>query len=51
MSSQAGFVTKNGNLSTKTLKRIFKDKIMPFKKPKKAKAIEAYKLKQSTRKS
>jgi hypothetical protein len=25
MSSQAGFVTKNGNLSARALKRIFKD--------------------------
>ncbi len=45
MSSQAGFVTKNGNLSAKAFKRIFKDGVMPKKlvkrqKVAKAKAIE-----------
>jgi hypothetical protein len=27
MSSQAGFVTKNGNLSAKALKKILKDRV------------------------
>ncbi len=46
MSSQAGLVTKNENLSAKALKRIFKDGTVPkklLKRPKVAKAehIEA----------
>jgi hypothetical protein len=41
MSSQAGFVTKNGNLSAKALIRIFKDGVMPKKSAKKAKVVKA----------
>jgi hypothetical protein len=37
MPSQAGFVTKNGNLSAKALKRIFKDGIGPTKLAKRKK--------------
>ncbi len=41
MSSQAGFVTKNGNLSAKALKRIFKDEVQPMKLPKRQKVARA----------
>ncbi len=40
MSSQAGFVTKNGNLSAKALKRIFKDGVQPKKLPKRQKIVK-----------
>jgi hypothetical protein len=41
MSSQAGFVTKNGNLSAKALKRIFKDGVAPKKLAKRQKVAKA----------
>ena len=41
MSSQAGFVTKNGNLSAKAIKRIFKDGVMPKKSAKRPKVATA----------
>jgi hypothetical protein len=41
MSSQAVFVTKNGNLSAKVLKRIFKDGVAPKKLAKKTKVAKA----------
>jgi hypothetical protein len=41
MSSQAGFVTKNGNLSAKALKRIFKDGVVPKKLAKRQKVAKA----------
>jgi hypothetical protein len=41
MSSQEGFVTKNGYLSAKALKRIFKDGVVPKKSAKKQRVIEA----------
>ncbi len=41
MSSQAGFVTKNGNLSAKALKRSFKDGIGPTKLAKREKVAKA----------
>ncbi len=41
MSSQAGFVTKNGNISAKALKRIFKDGVVPKKSTKKTKVAKA----------
>ena len=41
MSSQAGFVTKNGNLSAKALKRIFKDGVGPKKLAKRQKVAKA----------
>jgi hypothetical protein len=40
MSSQAGFVTKNGNLSANALKRIFKDGVVPKKSVKRAKVVK-----------
>ncbi len=40
MSTQAGFVTKNGNLSAKALKRIFKDGIGPTKLAKRKKVAK-----------
>ncbi len=40
ISSQAGFVTKNGNLSAKALKRIFKDGVVPKKSIKRAKVVK-----------
>jgi hypothetical protein len=40
-SSQAGFVTKNGNLSAKALKRFFKDGVQPKKIPKRQKVARA----------
>ncbi len=41
MSSQAGFVTKNGNLSAKALKSIFKDGVVPKKLAKRQKVAKA----------
>jgi hypothetical protein len=41
MSSQARFVTKNGNLSAKALKRIFKDEVVPKKFAKRQKVAKA----------
>jgi hypothetical protein len=40
MSSQAGFVAKNGNLSVKALKRIFKDGVVPKKLAKRQKVAK-----------
>jgi hypothetical protein len=41
MSSLAGFVTKEGNLSAKALKRIFKDGVLPKKLAKRRKVAKA----------
>jgi hypothetical protein len=41
MSSQAGFVTKNGNLSAKALKSIFKDGVGPTKLAKREKVAKS----------
>jgi hypothetical protein len=41
MSSEAGFVTKNGNLSAKALKRISKDGVTPKKLAKRQKVAKA----------
>jgi hypothetical protein len=41
ISSQAGFVTKNGNLRAKALKRIFKDGVLSKKLVKREKVAKS----------
>ncbi len=45
MSSQDGFVTKDGRLSAKSLKRIFKDGVLPNKSAKRPKVAKAKPIK------